>query len=182
MATRSVAPRRRVRTRRFVRVIVAPGSAQESAALRHDLADWLEAHPRKDDAIDAVVELVENAVKHGSRPGGLVTIEVERLSAGRLSICVRDEGRTDTDALCITTPPGVDHGSPPGFNHGLQIVKDRSEQVDEVDLSDGGREVRAILAATAPSIIEPDVDLEDLLNAYPDGDPDSAPGGVDGVS
>lgn len=173
--TRSTTPRTCIRTRRFVRVLVAPGSFRKLAKIRHELAVWLGSHPRQDDTIRIVVELVENAFVHGSKPGGRVTLEVERLDEGQLSILVRDAGRTTSDAPRVTTP---------GFDHGLRIVEDLSERIDTTVRRNRGRTVRAILAAQAPPIVEPDVDLETLLKAYPDGEPDhdNTSGGGDRVS
>ena len=161
--------------RPFARVLVAPGSAEALGELRQEVAAWLGSHQRKDDAIAVLVELVENALAHGSRPGGPVALVVKRLDRGRLSVCVRDAGRTESDAPCVSTP---------GFGHGLRIVEDRSERVAKKVQREGGWEVRAVLAAAPPPVIEPDVDLDALLEAYPDGEPapDRTPDGGDGAA
>lgn len=132
------------------------------AGLRHKLRSWLGAHPRCDDAIAVVEELLTNALAHGSRPEGLVTLLVRRLEDGRLEVCVGDEGRTASDAPCVSTP---------GLGRGLQIVEDLSERVVPIYRPAGGRSVLAVLAATAPQVVEPDVDdVEALIAAYTDGD------------
>ena len=174
LMTRGVA-RTCIGARTFARVLVAPGSDEALSGLRHEVAAWLGSHQRRDDAITVLVELLENALAHGSRPGGVVTLLVTRLAGGRLSVCVRDAGRTESDAPFITTP---------GFGHGTRIVEDRSERVATTIRRDGGWEVRAVLAAVPPPVIEPDVDLEALLAAYPDGEPapDRTPDGGDGAA
>lgn len=144
------------------------------AALRDDLDVWLGDHPRGEDAVDVAVELLTNALKYGSRPGSPVTLTAKHLGAGRLEICVRDAGRTASEAPQLLTP---------GLGQGLLYVENRCERVYAVDRVDGGRTVRAILAAVAPPVIEPDLDedeLEALIKKYADGgdDDDHRDGGV----
>lgn len=144
------------------------------ANLRRDLGLWLAGHPRREDAIDIMVELLTNALRHGSRPGGLVTLLVKRLDGGRLEVCVGDSGRAASEAPRITTP---------GLGRGLRMVKALSK-VTQTDRATGGRTVRAVLAATPPPVIEPDIDVDALLAEYPDGDDngDAVTGGGDHVS
>lgn len=143
------------------------------AGLRHKLRSWLGAHPRCDDAIAVAEELLTNALAHGSRPGGLVTLLVRCLEEGRLEVCVGDEGRTASDAPCLSTP---------GLGRGLRIVEDLSERVIPTYRRTGGRSVRAVLAATAPPVIAPDVDdVEALIAAYADGDDDHDDGHDDAI-
>lgn len=150
----------------FSYCLTAPASehadTRQLAVLRHDLDDWLGDHPRGEDAVDVSTELVTNALKYGSRPGGPVTLTIVHLDAGRLEICVRDAGRTEAEAQQFGAP---------GLGQGLQSVESRCEQVRCVDRVDGGRTVQAILAAVPPPLAEPDLaEVEALIDAYPDGD------------
>lgn len=161
-ASRATAP--------FTYCLVAPACPLEQAdtrqlaVLRDNLDAWLGDHPRGEDAVDVAVELLTNALKYGSRPGGVVTLAVAHLGAGQLEICVRDAGRTASEAPRIVTP---------GLGQGLRFVENRCERVDPIDRVDGGRTVRAVLAATPPPVIAPDVDdVEALIAAYADGDDD----------
>lgn len=177
-------PRREIGSRSFTDLLVAPtGLASEAAAnpltaLRSGLVAWLDDHARGDDAVRVVTELVSNALLYGSRPGGLVSITVERLDGGRLEICVRDGGRAESEVRRVV----------PGLGRGLQIVEVLCEcGLQQSQRPDGGRTYRAILAATAPPVIEPDVeDVEGLVAAYADGDDNngglSRGEGGDGVS
>lgn len=142
--------------------------------LRRDFSTWLGDHQRGDDAIAVTIELVTNALVHGSRPGGVVTLTVERLADAGLEVCVRDAGRAVADA-----PQGIT----PGLGRGLRIVEDLSERVELIAHPGGGLAVQAILAEAPPPVIEPEVDVEALLKAYPDGedDGDDVTGGGDDV-
>lgn len=151
--TRSTA-RPHVGVRLFARVLVAPESAESLRVLREELVAWLGPHPRVDDAVTVMDELVANALTHGSDLGGLVALVVERLEGGRLRICVRDTG---SDAPCDV---------PPGFGHGLKIVEALSESLSKTNRAHGGLEYQAILAAIPPPISEPDVDLDDLPDTF----------------
>lgn len=154
----------RVRMRPYMYHLTAPigeaEGAETLAGLRCDLGAWLGDHPRRDDAITVVTELVENAFVHGSEPGGRVRLEVERLDGDRLTVRVRDEGRTASQAPRVTTPPG--------FGHGLRIVSGLCAEFDLTE-SGGGMTALAILAATPPPIAEPAIGFKALLDAYPDG-------------
>lgn len=174
-------PRTETGTRPFTELLVAPTDLPGEAAtnpltaLRSGLAAWLGDHPRRDDAMKVAVELVTNALLCGSDPGGLVSLAVERLDGDRLEICVRDEGRAESEESRREVP---------GLGRGLRIVEDLCEGgVQWSQRPGGGRTYRGILAATAPAVAEPGVaDVEALIAAYADGDDDSGDvSGGDGV-
>lgn len=77
------------------------------------------------------------------------------------SLCVRDLGRTDSDAPCVTVP---------AFGRGLTVARALSERLDIFPRALGGLEVVAVLAAIAPEIVEPDVTPEALFEEYCDDD------------
>lgn len=72
---------------------VFPGLPCAAAAARRFVAAALHDHPVLDDVLVATDELVVNALRHtrSSCPGGRVTVEVRRWSAGT-AIVVGDEG------------------------------------------------------------------------------------------
>ena len=96
----------------------APGEARGFA--REHLAD----HPRLDDVLLVVSELVTNAVKHSdSRDGGTVTVTLTR-APGRARIEVKDEGSTGTGPSPVPTRPAWE---PAESGHGLRLIAELSE-------------------------------------------------------
>jgi anti-sigma regulatory factor (Ser/Thr protein kinase) len=139
---------------------VTDEAGRHLAGLRRELGAWVGDHPRRDDVVMVVDELVSNALRHGSCVGGWVRFTARWLNAGRLEVRVTDSGRGDGDPPCVM-------GAPPG-GHGLGIV--RSLSASTVITKCGGWRVRVVLAACVPEVAERDVSMEDLLDAYGDGD------------
>jgi anti-sigma regulatory factor (Ser/Thr protein kinase) len=71
-----------------------PGRADQAAAVRRFVAFLLADHRKADDAVQAVAELVANALQHtmSARPGGSFVVEVRRWCDGRAAISVTDQG------------------------------------------------------------------------------------------
>ena len=99
------------------------------AAVRRALVDWIDGHPRLDDVLLAITELVNNAVLHGGLgPGDVLTVTVApdgkltRFTVGHAGVLF------ELNEL----PPS---SREPGASRGLAIV-DRIADVWGVD-SDG---------------------------------------------
>jgi anti-sigma regulatory factor (Ser/Thr protein kinase) len=99
------------------------------AIVRRAVVEWMAGHPRLDDVLLAITELVNNAVMHGGLgPGDVVTVTVDpdgnltRFTVGHAGVLF------DLDEL----PPS---SREPGASRGLAIV-DRIADVWGVD-SDG---------------------------------------------
>lgn len=133
-------------------ITASPWSAAHIAEIRRDLREWLHDHPRADDAVTVADELLSNALVHGSREGGRVSFVASRLEDEYLEIDVRDTGRTADEPPCVTTE---------GLGRGLDVVNGLCAEV-VIDRC-GGWFVHAVLAATAPPIVIPVVDIRDLL-------------------
>lgn len=143
------------------------------ADLRRDFRGWLGDHHRSDDAVIVAMELVTNALEHGSAPGQLVMLVAGRLADGGLAIDVTDSGRADAETPCLTTLH---------FGQGLQIVE---RLCRDVQITNGvrGWHIQAALAPVPPEIVVPDVDIEALLAGYDDtlaGGPPGELGGENG--
>jgi anti-sigma regulatory factor (Ser/Thr protein kinase) len=86
---------------------------------RHWVADFIGEHPCRDDAIEVVGELFNNAIKHGSpAPDATVTVFVRCLPTSRIYVSVTDQGRVDA------TAPAARHAGVDALDgRGLAIVE-----------------------------------------------------------
>ena len=96
--------------------LTIPARPEAGAIARRAISVWMGEHPRLDDTLLAITELVNNAVLHGGlKPGEEVTITMKRQEDG-IRLTVHHVGVIfDVDEL----PP---HSRAPGASRGLAIV------------------------------------------------------------
>ncbi|MGH8916634.1 MAG: ATP-binding protein [Acidimicrobiia bacterium] len=94
-----------------------PARPEAGAAARRALAAWMGSHPRLDDALLAVTELVNNAVLHGDiHDGDHLTVTMVPEGNG-IRLTVRHTGRP----FEVTDPPPPSPDA--GASRGLAIVE-----------------------------------------------------------
>ena len=92
--------------------LAIPARPTAGAVARRAVTTWMAGHPRLDDALLAVTELVNNAVIHSGVPSGsTLTVAVEPESDGiRLSVAHAGVGFDPTVAQPRSTDPWVSRG------------------------------------------------------------------------
>ena len=93
------------------------GRADQAGQVRRFVASLVADHPKADDAVQAVAELVANAIQHtlSAAPGGLFVVEVCRWRDGRVAISVTDQGGP-------TEPRRADPDFLSGHGRGLHLI------------------------------------------------------------
>lgn len=112
-----------------------PEASAQLGAVRHELAVWLQGHPRCGDACLVVTELLTNGLVHGTSRGGIVRVRIVRTRDDWLTVDVTDSGQT-ADAAC----------SGAGLGLGLVIVRTLAHRYCTCASPDGGRRVRLLLS------------------------------------
>jgi len=114
--------------------LTIPARPDAGAVARRAISQWMGGHPRLDDALLAVTELVNNAVIHGGlRDGEDLTVAIKPEANG-IRLTVRHVGASfDIDPL---PPPSRD----PGASRGLAIV---AQIADRWGVDSDGTEVTA---------------------------------------
>jgi serine/threonine-protein kinase RsbW len=119
-----------------------PGRPEQARLVRRFVAFLLEDWPHADDAVQAVAELVGNALIHtrSGRPGGTFVVEV-RWEPDRLAVSVTDQGGSLEDS----GPHTKRHDDDLAENgRGLPIVADLATRVTWTGDPDHGHTVTAI--------------------------------------